>query len=158
MAAMVPVAAFGPTIPPKKIANVTGTVTSAASQLVPLTSVPMISAMLPTTASCVCADSWLALVPPNPAMTRVAIAPKVANSATWGLPITLSQIANSAGTTMVARTARIAAGTDQVGFHRGCGTGQSYGPAGIGPADPRARWGRGTRSRRSGRHPGCRPA
>ena len=52
MAAMVPVAAFGPTIPPKKIANVTGTVTSAASQWVPLTSVPMISAMLPTTASC----------------------------------------------------------------------------------------------------------
>ena len=95
MAAMVPDAGFGPTIPPKKIANVTGTVTSAASQVVPLTSVPMISARLPTMASSVCANSLSVLVPLNPAMTSVAIPPKVANSATCWLPITLSAIANS---------------------------------------------------------------
>ena len=51
MAAVEPEAAFGPPIPAKKIANVTGTVTTAASQVVPLTSVPMISARLPATAS-----------------------------------------------------------------------------------------------------------
>ena len=89
MAAMVPEAAFGPTIPAKKIANVTGTVTTAASQVVPLTSVPMISARLPTMASPMCAASLSFLVPPNAATTSVANPPKVANSAICGSPITL---------------------------------------------------------------------
>ena len=65
MAAVDPEAAFGPPIPAKKIANVTGTVTTAASQVVPLTSVPMISARLPATASPTCAASLSRLVPPK---------------------------------------------------------------------------------------------
>ena len=120
MAAVDPEAAFGPPIPAKKIANVTGTVTTAASQVVPLTSVPMISARLPATASPACAASLSRLVPPNPAMTSVANPPNVANSAICGSPTTLSVIAKSDGTTTVARTARIAAGTVQTGFHQGC--------------------------------------
>jgi hypothetical protein len=121
MAAMVPDAAFGPATPPKKIANVTGTVTTAASQVVPLTSVPMISAMLPTTARPTCAVSLSRQVPPKEAMRSVANPPNVANSAICGSPMTLKVTANSAGTTTIARVARIAAGTDQEGFHHGCG-------------------------------------
>src|SRR6516225_4730009 len=107
MAAVEPDTAFGPATPAKKIANVTGTVTSAASQVVPLTSVPMISTTLPATARQRCATNLSFLVPPN-----------VANSAICGSPMTLKVSANSDGTTMAARTARIAAGTDQVGFHQ----------------------------------------
>src|SRR5215472_1634603 len=122
MAAVAPEAAFGPAIPAKKIANVTGTVTSAASQVVPLTSVPMISTTLPATARPACATSLSFLVPPKLAMTSVANPPNVANSAICGSPMTLKVSANSDGTTTVARTARIAAGTDQTGFHQGCAT------------------------------------
>src|SRR5215510_2838801 len=122
MAAVEPDAAFGPAIPAKKIANVTGTVTSAASQVVPLTNVPMISTRLPATARPACATSLSFLVPPKLAMTSVANPPNVANSAICGSPMTLKVSANSDGTTTVARTARIAAGTDQTGFHQGCDT------------------------------------
>ncbi len=117
MAAVDPDAAFGPPIPAKKIANVTGTVTTAASQVVPLTSVPMISARQPAAASPACAASLSRLVPLKPAITSVANPPNVANSAICGSPTTLKVIAKSDGTTTVARTARIAAGTDQTGFH-----------------------------------------
>src|SRR6516165_6703436 len=98
MAAVEPDTAFGPAIPAKKIANVTGTVTSAASQA--------------------CATSLSLLVPLKPAMTSVANPPNVANSAICGSPMPLKVSANNDGTTTVARTARIAAGTDQVGFHQ----------------------------------------
>src|SRR6516165_6911241 len=118
MAAVEPDTAFGPAIPAKKIANVTGTVTSAASQVVPLTSVPMISTTLPATARQRCATNLSFLVPPKFAITSVANPPNVANSAICGSPMTLKVSANSDGTTMAARTARIAAGTDQVGFHQ----------------------------------------
>src|SRR6516225_9524687 len=122
MAAVEPDTAFGPAIPAKKIANVTGTVTSAASQVVPLTSVPMISTRLPATARPVCATSLSFLVPLKPAMTSVANPPNVANSAICGSPMPLKVSANNDGTTTVARTARRAAGTDQTGFHQGCAT------------------------------------
>ena len=49
-APVTPPAAFGPITPAKKMANATGIVTSAASQVIPLTAVPMISARLPATA------------------------------------------------------------------------------------------------------------
>jgi len=78
-----------PPTPPKKIAKVTGTVTSAAGHVVPLTSVPMISARLPTMASPACAASLSLLVPPKEAMSSVANPPNVANSATCGSPMTL---------------------------------------------------------------------
>ena len=89
MAAVEPEAAFGPPIPAKKIANVTGMVTMAASQVVPLTRVPMISTRLPATASPRCAVSLSRLVPLKPAITRVANPPNVANSAICGSPTTL---------------------------------------------------------------------
>ena len=89
MAAVVPEAGFGPPIPAKKIANVTGTVTTAASQVVPLTSVPMISATLPTRASPTCPASLSRLLPPKPAIISVANPPNVANSAICGSPTTL---------------------------------------------------------------------
>src|SRR6516165_2424602 len=122
MAAVEPDTAFGPAIPAKKIAKVTGTVTSAASQVVPLTSVPMISTRLPATASPACAISLSFLVPLNEAITSVENPPNVANSASCGSLMTLSASANRAGTTTAARTARITAGTDQTGFHQGCAT------------------------------------
>ena len=57
----------------------------------------------------------------------VANPPNVANSAICGSPTILSVIANSDGMTIVARAARIAAGTLQVGFHTGCAIGTSLG-------------------------------
>src|SRR5215469_15599021 len=122
MAAAEPEAAFGPPTPAKKIANVTGTVMSAASHVVPLTRVPMISATLPTTARPTWAMNLSLLVPLKDAMTSVANPPNVANRASCGSPMTLKVSANNEGTTTVARTARIAAGTDQTGFHQGCDT------------------------------------
>src|SRR5215472_1149974 len=122
MAAAAPDAAFGPPTPAKKIANATGTVMSAASQVVPLTRVPMISTRLPATARPACAMSLSLFVPLKDAMTSVANPPNVANKASCGLPTTLKVSANNEGTTTVARTARIAAGTDQTGFHQGCDT------------------------------------
>ncbi len=65
MAAMVPEAGLGPMIPAKKIANVTGSVTTAAIQAVLLTIVPMTSARLPTRASPTCPASLSFLVPPK---------------------------------------------------------------------------------------------
>ncbi len=112
---MVPEAALGPVTPAKKMPNATGIVTSAASQAVPLTAVPIVSTTLPTTASSRCAISLSRLVPPNVTITRLAKAPNTANSAICGLPMTLSVSASRAGTTSVARTARIAAGTDHTG-------------------------------------------
>ena len=66
------------------MANATGIVTSAASQVVPLTSVPMISAMLPATARPACATSLSRRVPPKLAKIRVANPPNVANSVICG--------------------------------------------------------------------------
>ncbi len=106
---------FGPATPAKKIANVTGMVTTAASQVVPLTKVPMISARLPTTARPRWATALSRRVPPNEASSSEANPPNTANSVICGLPMTFRQIANSTGTTSVARTARIRAGTDQAG-------------------------------------------
>lgn len=114
-AAVTPEAACGPVIPAKKIANATGIVTSAASQVVPLTAVPMISARLPTTASSRWAMALSRRVPPNAAKIRVANPPNVANSAICASPMTLNVSANRPGTTTVARTARMAAGTDHAG-------------------------------------------
>jgi hypothetical protein len=90
-------------------------VTSAASQVIPLTAVPMTSRTLPATASPRCAMALSRLLPPNPARTRVAKPPKVANSAICGSPMTLNVSANREGMTSVARSARIAAGTDHTG-------------------------------------------
>ena len=63
-AAVTPEAALGPATPAKKMPNATGIVTRTASQVIPLTAVPMISPMLPTTASPRCA---IDLVPPGAA-------------------------------------------------------------------------------------------
>ena len=115
---MEPDTAFGPATPAKKMANATGMVTIAASHVVPLTSVPMISTRLPAMARQAWATNLSFLVPPKFAITSVANPPNVANSAICGSLTTLKVSANSDGTTIVARTARIAAGTDQVGFHQ----------------------------------------
>ena len=56
-AAVTPEAALGPATPAKKIPNATGIVTRTASQVIPLTAVPMISPMLPITASPRCATT-----------------------------------------------------------------------------------------------------
>ena len=89
MAAVEPETAFGPATPAKKIANVTGIVTSAASHVVPLTSVPMISARLPATARPRWATNLSFRPPPKLAMTSVANPPNVANSAICGSSMTL---------------------------------------------------------------------
>jgi hypothetical protein len=80
-AAVAPVAALGPAIPPKNTANVTGTVTNAASTVVELTAVPIVSSALPATASAVWASSLSRRVPPNAASTRVANPPNAAKVA-----------------------------------------------------------------------------
>ncbi len=103
--------------PAKKMAKATGIVTSAASQVIPLTRVPMISARLPATASPRWATSLSRRVPPKFAKSSVANPPKVANKVICGSPMTLNVSANRPGTTRVARTARMAAGTDQVTRH-----------------------------------------
>ena len=105
---------MGPITPAKKMANATGMVTSAASQVLPLTRVPIISARLPVTARPRCAVSLSRRVPPKLAKISVANPPNVANRVICTSPMTLKVSANRPGTTMVARTARIAAGTDQV--------------------------------------------
>ena len=99
--------------------KVTGMVTRAASQAVPLTRVPMMSTALPVTASPRCAMALSRLVPPKETSTRVAKLPKTANRVICGSPTTSAVSANRLGITKVARTARIAAGTDQVGSHAG---------------------------------------
>ena len=53
-------------------------------------------------------------MPPKLAKISVANPPNVANKVICVSPMTLYVSANRPGTTMVARTARIAAGTDQV--------------------------------------------
>ena len=112
---MAPEAAFGPVTPAKKTANVTGTVTIAASTTEELTAVPMLSSTLPATARAPCATSLSRRLPANDASTSVAKPPKAANKAICRLPITLSVNANNPGTTIVARAARIAAGVDHAG-------------------------------------------
>jgi hypothetical protein len=100
---------------PVEIGEATGIVTTAASQAVPLTAVPMVSTTLPVTASPRCAMALSRLVPPNDANTRVAKPPNTANGAICGSPMTLKVSANRDGITIVARSARIAAGTDHTG-------------------------------------------
>ncbi len=97
------------------MANATGIVTIAASHAVPLTAVPMTSATLPVTARPRCAMALSRPVPPNDAMTSVAKPPNTANRAICWSPMTLNVSANRPGTTIIARTARIAAGTDHTG-------------------------------------------
>ena len=158
MAAMVPEAGLGPMIPAKKIANVTGSVTTAAIQAVLLTIVPMTSARLPTTASPRCPASLSFQVPPNEATTSVANPPKVANSVICGSPTTFRQIANSAGMTSVARNARIPACLVQSGFHQGrMGVNPTY-LVQAGASGAKGRPGSAARSRPSARPPGCWPA
>ena len=118
---MPPDAALGPATPPKKIAKATGRVTSAASQSVPCTAVPMASTALPTRASPRCAIALSRLVPPNEARTSVAKLPKAANVAICRLPMTTKVSANRPGITIVARSARMAAGVDHFGT-RAAGT------------------------------------
>ncbi len=112
---MTPEAALGPATPAKKIPNVTGIVTSTASQAIPLTAVPMISPRLPITARPRCAMSLSRLLPPNEAMTRVANPPNAANRAICRLPKPSKVSANRDGITRTARSVRSPAGTDQVG-------------------------------------------
>jgi len=69
-----------------KIPNATGIVTSTASHSIPLTTVPMTSAMLPATASPRCATILSRLLPPNEATTRLANPPNAANRAICRLP------------------------------------------------------------------------
>ena len=116
---MTPEAALGPATPAKKIPNVTGIVTSTASQAIPLTAVPMISPRLPITARPRCATSLSRLLPPNEAMTRVANPPNAANRAICRLPKPSKVSANRDGITRTARSARSPAGTDQVGHQAG---------------------------------------
>jgi hypothetical protein len=77
---------LGPATPAKKIPNATGMVTRTASHLTGLTAVPMISPMLPVTASPRCAMSLSRLVPPNAAKIRLANPPNAANSAICRFP------------------------------------------------------------------------
>ena len=70
---------------------------------------------LPASASAACAASLSRRVPPKDTSTSVAKPPKAANVAIWTLPITSRQKANTPGTTIAARIARIAAGTDHTG-------------------------------------------
>ena len=116
---MTPEAALGPATPAKKIPNVTGIVTSTASQVIPLTAVPMISPRLPITARPRCAMSLSRLLPPNEAMTRLANPPNAANSAIWRLPKPSKVSANRDGITRTARSMRSPAGTDQTGHQAG---------------------------------------
>jgi hypothetical protein len=109
-----PEAAPGPRTPAKNTTKVTGTVTTAASAVEPFMAVPMLSSTLPAIASAVWAISLSRRVPPKLARTSVANPPKAANVAICRLPITLSVNANKPGTTIVALTARIAAGVDQL--------------------------------------------
>ena len=85
-AAMVPEAALGQATPRKKMPNVTGIVTRAASHSIPLTAVPMISPMLPVRASMKCATALSRLLPPNDTTTRLAKPPNAANRAICRLP------------------------------------------------------------------------
>ena len=120
-AAFTPEAALGPATPAKKIPNVTGMVTSTASQVMPLTAVPMISATLPITASPRCAMSLSRRVPPNAAKIRFAKPPNAANRAICRLPKPSYVIANNGGITSTARSIRSPAASDQAGHHAGPG-------------------------------------
>ena len=135
---MTPEAALGPATPAKKIPNVTGIVTSTASQVIPLTAVPMISPRLPITARPRCAMSLSRLLPPNEAMTRLANPPNAANRAICRLPKPSKVSANRDGITRTARSVRSPAGTDQVGHQAGRvlrprTSRPRIGPAGGGP-------------------------
>ena len=127
-AAMTPDAALGPATPAKNMPNVTGIVTRTASQSSSLTAVPMIRPMLPVSASPRCAMALSRLLPPNEATTRFANPPNAANRAIWRSPKPTKVSANTEGITSTARTARMAAVTDQDGHHDG--------RAPVGPARP----------------------
>ena len=109
---------MGPATPAKKTANVTGTVTNAASAVEDVTAVPIVSSALPASASSACATSLSRRVPANELSTRVAKLPNAANVAIWRLPIAASVIANRPAITSVARTARKAAVADHSGNRR----------------------------------------
>src|SRR5271154_429747 len=102
-------------MPAKNTANVTGTVTIAASTVDELTSVPIVNSTVPASARARCASSLSRHVPANDASTSVAKLPNTANVAIWALPMTAWVSANSPVATTIARTARIAAGTDHFG-------------------------------------------
>ena len=114
-APVAPDAALGPVIPAKNTANVTGTVTITAITVEELTVVAIVRSTLPVIARARWASSLSRQLPANDESTRVAKPPKAANVAIWGLAITLSVNANSPHTHTIARTARIAAGTDHFG-------------------------------------------
>ena len=76
---------------------------------------PIVSSTLPASASPACAISLSRRPPPKPASTSVANQPNAANVAICEVADHLVVIANSLGITSVARTARIAAGTDHTG-------------------------------------------
>jgi len=114
-----PEAALGPATPAKKIPNVTGIVTRTASQVIPLTAVPMISPRLPITASPKCAMTLSRVEPPNEAMIRVANPPNAANRAICRLPKPSKVSANRGGITRTARSVRSPAAFDQAGHQAG---------------------------------------
>ena len=110
---MVPEAALGPVTPPKKMANATGMVATAASQAFLLTTVPMISAALPTRASSRCTMALSRLVPERGQDQRGEAAEGGERGHLQVADDLIGQ-RDSAGMTIVARSARIAAGTDHV--------------------------------------------
>ena len=80
--------------------------TSAASQSTVETAVPSTTNTAPASASASWERRRSAIGPENDASPRLAKAPNAANAATWGLPITFTLSANSAGITIAVRPAR----------------------------------------------------
>src|SRR5215472_12003242 len=89
-----------------------------ASHAEPLASVPIVMAALPASASPRCAVALSRLDPPNDVTMSVAKPPNTANKVICALPMTLNVSTNRHGMTIVARTARIAAGTDHETRHQ----------------------------------------
>ena len=110
---------MGPVIPAKNTANVTGTVTITAISVDELTIVAIVRSTLPVIARARWARSLSRQLPANDDRTSVAKPPKAANVAIWGFAITLSVNANNPHMQTIARTARIAAGTDHFGSEAG---------------------------------------
>ena len=122
-------------MPPKNTANVTGTVTIAASATDEFTAVPIAISTVPTTANPVCAISLSRRVPPKFASTSVANEPKAANVAIWRLPITSKVNANRPGMITIARNARSAAALDHTGSHGRRPRADAQGPLETGHRD-----------------------
>src|ERR1700722_5830118 len=85
----------------------------------------MITARVPAAARPRCAIALSRRLPPNVTVTSWAKLPNTANRAICASPMTLNVSAKISGMTIVARTARIAAGTDHDTRHHGlaCGPG-----------------------------------